>query len=266
MTTTRMMTLQEIEECSNRIRGAAASGWLTNYFKQPLMDPAAAALAGEKALVFLDREDDFHHLYFSSADPAELARLLAAVEPERVTLDYLTRAPQAELQAAFEGAGMRLRSKYVHISAPMPKVHPALGPTEFAREDEAAALRARMPGDLDRFCDHFPTVAALREWIADRRVLVCREDGAIAGYFIFQVTGVRAHLNYWYTEKAIGPAKSLDLLLRAYAEMARRGVKYVYAWVDHENTKVLNIHQRFGLVFDGLYDFIYQRGIHEQDT
>jgi hypothetical protein len=112
---------------------------------------------------------------------------------------------------------------------------------------------------FDRYLDHLPSVEQIREMLLDRRVLVNRINGVIAGFFIFQVRGQRAHLNHWYNPPETGPNAGLELLIRAYHEMAKRGVKFVHAWVNVTNHRVIRVHHHFGLVPDGLWNYIYFR-------
>jgi hypothetical protein len=237
---------------------------VSNYFGQSLASTVVEASLGEKAVVFSDRDTDFRHIYFVAGDSAELRRLMTDLPREPMVLDYLAKTPDQEFLSLFESVGFRLRASYRHLSGVMPKALATKTQTAFAREEEAPELRARMPRDLDRFCDHFPGTDELRQMIVNKQVLVYRIEGRIAGYFVYKITGVRCHLNYWATEAQVDPSCSIDLLLRCYAELAGKGVKYVYAWVDSKNTKVLKIHERCGLRFDGLNDLIYERDVHEK--
>jgi hypothetical protein len=255
--------VKAVREVFDHIRRQAVGVCATNYFGNALHGDSVSALIGGRSAIVLEHEEDFDRLYYLSAHTGELAGLLSLIGGP-VVVDHLTREPDETLISLLRDAGFGLRAEYIRIGGVTPTVGmlPVESPAPIATLDDGIVIRARMPRDLDRFCDHFPTSERLALMIERRQVLVARWDGgAVAGYFIFDVSGARSHLNYWFTDPALGPGPSIDLLLRAYHEIRSRRVKYVHAWVDAQNAKVLAIHRHFGLVPDGTRDYIFQKGV-----
>jgi hypothetical protein len=252
------LTQKEIDDHVERIRKNASGAVERNYFKQAMKGEAFSALSGAHTLLFLDPDLDFHHLFFVTSDTEELKGLLEQIERKPLTIDYITKSPSPPLLHAFEGAGFSLRAVYKRLFTNQPRRVKSQG-AEFARESESQLILERLFSDFDKYCHHFPLLEELRAFIAAKQVLVTRKEGGITGYFIYQVTGMRCHMNYWYNDADSGPIEGLNLLLQFYAEISSKDIKMVYAWVNRDNAKVMRIHEQCGLSFDGFYDYIFLR-------
>ena len=256
------LNLATLMEQMTRVRRNAGGSVLTNYFGNLHAAEPFPSLVSEDALMFLDADRDFHHVLFAAASPAALEKLLNACPPGVYALDYLTKSFGKEWEESCLVNGFTRRASYQRIACAFPKFPPVRGKTLFAREDEAECFHQDLPEVFDRYLDHLASLEQIRDMICDRRVLVNRINGKIAGFFIFQIHGQRAHLNHWYNPREAGPNAGLELLIRAYHEMSRRSVKFVHAWVNVLNHRVIRIHRHFGLVPDGLWNYIYFRNDH----
>jgi len=243
-----------------QVRRQAGSLFLTNYFGNLHSTEPFPAVMTEEAVLFLDADRDFHHLLFAADSPKSLNLVLQNCPPGIYTADYLTKSFDPKWEEPFLRNGFNRRAVYRRIASAFPKIPSVKTEPKFAQEEEAEFLYRRLPEVFDRTLHHLPSLSQTLEMIQDRRVLVNRrENGEIAGFFIYEVQGQRAHLNYWYNPPEPGPNAGLEILIRGYYEMARRGVKFVHGWVDETNLKVLRIHRLFGLVPDGLIHYIYHR-------
>jgi len=246
------------------VRRHAGTSMLTNYFGNLHGAGPFPSLITKDAVLFLDADRDFRHVLFAAASPTALDQLLQSCPPGIYALDYLTKSFGQDWEEAFLRNRFIRQATYQRIACAFPKFPPVRGETEFAREDEVEILFQRLPEIFDRYLDHLASLEQIREMLRDRRVLVNRINGAIAGFFIFQVQGQRAHLNHWYNPRETGPNAGLELLIRAYHEMGQRGVKFVHAWVNVTNHRVIRIHRHFGLLPDGLWNYIYFRNDYAQ--
>ena len=253
------ISFSKLSENIASIRRFAGVSMLTNVFGIPQTAGDLPVLMTEKAVLFLDADRDFHHVMFAAADLAALDEVLAACPSGIYALDYLCKTFSPDLERVFVNRGFVRRAHYQRLSGALPEINPLKGATEFAREEEVEIIHRMMPGLFDRYLDHLPLLAQLREMIGDRRVIVKRLKGAIVGLYVFQIQGQRAHLNYWWSSRAAGSNAGLELLIRACIALKERGVKVVYAWINSSNLPVINIHRFFGLAPDGLQDYIYFR-------
>ena len=258
------LSLATLVDAMTQVRKQGAPSLLTNYFgKLHSPDPFPACVTRD-AVLFLDADRDFQHLLFTAASPAALDSALKNCPPGIYASDYITRSFDQEWEDAFLRNGFTRRATYQRIASTLPKIPAVKSETEFAREDEAEALFKLLPEVFDRYLDHLASLEEIREMLRDRRVIVNRIHGEIAGFFVIQIQGQRAHLNHWYNPPETGPNAGLELLIRAYHEMAARGVKFVHGWVNVTNQRVFRIHRLFGLVPDGLWHYNYFRNDHAQ--
>ena len=259
MNTVQPEDLTTVLEGISQVRRHAGASVLTNYFGKLHSTGPFPSILTEDAVLFLDADRDFQHVLFAAASPTALGRLLQSCPCGIYSLDYVTKSFSQEWEDAFQRNRFTRRATYQRIASALPKFPSVKGSTEFAREDEAENLYQRLPAVFDRYMDHLASLEEMREMIRDHRVLVNRMNGTIAGLFIFQIHGQRAHLNHWWNSMEVGPHAGLELLIRAYNEMALRGVKLVHAWVNETNHRVIRIHRHFGLVPDGLWNYVYFR-------
>lgn len=257
-----MTTLSKPEANARLLAGRQAAGpdGFTNYFgtlhgSEPLVDASTPGCT-----LLLAPERDFHHVLFAAASPAGLAGALAGLPASgRFALNCLTKSGLAEYAVVLRDAGFALRETYHRMAGPLPRFPAVRTPTTFATADDLPWFRDNMPVLFNPMLDHLPGEADLAALVADNRLVVHREGGRIAGFFSFDVAGARAHLHYWWTAREAGPSVGLDVLIRGYHEIARRGVRLVHAWVNVVNERVIAVHRRFGLKPDGLLDFIHGR-------
>lgn len=256
----REASFSKLSDSIAAIRRFAGVRLLTNVFGAPQTRGDLPAVRTEKAVLFLDADRDFHHVMFAAADLAALDEVLAACPSGIYALDYLCKTFPPDLERVFVNRGFVRRAHYQRLSGVLPEINPLKGTAEFARGDEAEIIHRMMPGLFDRYLDHLPLLAQLREMIEDRRVIVKRLKGEIVGLYVFQIQGQRAHLNYWWSSREAGSNAGLELLIRACTVLKERGVKWVHAWINSSNQPVISIHRFFGLAPDGLQDYIFFRG------
>jgi len=254
----KRVTQAELVSEINRLRHATHGELRSNYFFPRLRATELPVWSTAASLIFLDREHDFHRLYFLSREVSDLTQLLATVTTRPLVADYITsRNDHEPIDAAFGAAGFTKMAVYWRMTN---KDHPrrkARGPIAYAEVAEADALFDSLCHDFDPRLDHLPDREAFRALVGQRHAIVHRSNGEIDAYLIFQLHGRKAHPNYWYSRPGNHPGVALKVYDDFFADVATRGVQTSYLWVESRKTVEISVYERFGYARDGLVTHTY---------
>jgi hypothetical protein len=246
-----ILDLASVVERVSRLQKRAPNG-LTNYFRQSLSATAFQVHETERSLCFLFSEGQFARLYFFTADLADLTAWLRDFQPAQATvISWVARGDSPDVRACLESAGFRYYDTFLRMICRQLPAMPCAVEPEFATESEAVDLRRRMATDFDPYTNHFPTLAELGTFAANRWIIVRRHDGRITGYILFRPKGRSVFFNYLFNDSAF-PHDALMLFGQFFHALRRLGATSSHIWVKHDNRRVVKLYQAFGWSFDGL--------------
>lgn len=222
------------------------------------------SLTAGNVLFLLRRDRDFLHLSYLANRPADLAAALGelvANTNETFTADVLGKEqPVAEITEMFVAAGFRAHSTLhrMTLTGTSPAAVDVDSEVVFASTDDAAALAAMLEGALDRFAEQIPDADEMRRAAADRKVLVIRSGGALAGMLFFDLTGQSSLLRHWLVDEAHrGQRVGARLMRRYFAEC--KDVRRFVLWVISDNDNAIDRYKHYGYQRDGLIDQVLMR-------
>jgi hypothetical protein len=216
------------------------------------------------AVFFFLKDRDFEHLYFCAADPAALERELAAVpqiSSARLTLDLIGSEaaiqPQVEI---LQKVGFKPHSRLLRLTrtaqsgaaAPAPQLAKTAALT-IADESDSAEILKLIETCFNPLVDNLPVPYELQEAIADRQILVVKQDGKIAGALFFETQGLTSALRYWVVAEAFRGQHVGSALIQRYFK-SQDGVVRFILWVSAANADALPKYEHFGYKPDGLTD------------
>jgi ribosomal protein S18 acetylase RimI-like enzyme len=234
------------------------------------------SITAGNVLFVLRRDRDFLHLSFVASTAAELVaalRELAATVAETVTVDVLgPRERVAEIAELFAQAGFRghcalhRMTKLTNQTKPTnpddmapPPATPDLDPgVVFASRDDAAALAGMLETALDRHAEQIPDEDELTRAASERKILVIRSGGAIAGLLFFELTGQSSLLRHWLVDPAHRDQRIGARLMRRYFADCK-DVRRFLLWVISDNHNAIDRYRHYGYQQDGLIDQVLIR-------
>lgn len=246
----------------DRVRHAKDGELRSNYFFPRLHEAELPMWSSARSLIFLDRDHDFHRVYFLSRDLSDLTQVLAGVTERPLVVDYVTNQDDhAAIDAAFTAAGFSKMAVYLRMTN---KEHArrraAAGRIAYAEPAEADALFDTLCRDFDTRLDHIPDRESFRMLVGQKQAIVHRSNGEIDAYMVFQLQGRKAHPNYWHSRPDNHPAVALKVYADFFAEMAARGIRTSFLWVEARKTAEIAVYERLGYERDGLVTHTYVNG------
>lgn len=229
----------------------------TNYFKQQLTGLRYWKVFSPETLLFITNDEDFYRLYFFTNNADDFSNLLSiCTYPGDVVIDYIAKTFDSSIDAAIIESGFSRIDLFSRMSNYVLPPSPLREDIAFAVAADAEILQVRLHTDLNRYTDHFPTLAMIKQYIANGWVLVNRRENEIQGYIIFQIQGQRVNYNY-VSNSSANPMDWLIMQRNFYGILKQQGIRSGVLWVNDTNVRVARMHKKFGWDFDGLKDQFY---------
>lgn len=231
-------------------------------------DERLGLLAAEDAVLLLQADRDFHHVFHVTSNDDALEQALARLPAGTWVADLVGQGDAlSRLSAIYAAAGFMphtFLSRMVRVQVPD---EPVEGEAEVATPDDALAIAAFLDRLLDRFAEQIPDTAELAaEAAAGRLLLVRHDDGrenkAIAGMLLYALKGRTAQLRFWHVDAdARGQGVGRRLMAAFLARCA--GAARLVLWVIGDNDRSIAIYRHYGFEADGLLDriLILRKGI-----
>ena len=225
---------------------------LSNYYGQPF-EENDYYFETNNTFVLAKPVRDFHRIYVASNDKKELVEILSSLEGTNV-INFPTKGDISDIEAIMTESGYEqigiyncflLNTKDMKISVEdMTTISIA---TE-ADEEEVYNLYSNWKG-FNPYTDWLPTHKELKEYIANKTVLINRQDNKIVGTNIFS-------RNKW--RLIIDLSGNAIKLVNAMFEMIREdGVKCFRCWINSQNERSIKFYARLGVIPDELKDYTY---------
>ena len=235
---------------------------------------------GENAIAFWCDDNGVIRGYYYASDIDELKELLKYL-PKGTVIDVITRGDLNtsaflglsgfcflhELQR-FSSVGLSSEeSKYISerikFMADMYKVENVC----VATENDVDVLNDKLYEIFDKRESHLPTRDELVEYIQRRWVCLYYENKELKGFYIFKVMSNGQFYGYeiW---NGTGPDGYFSMVMKAnelHAEYCNSNkipldkIPPSYCWVNVKNKKAMRPIKFWGMKFDGLRDFVYEK-------
>ena len=241
----------------------AAPGYSTNLYaagdqiERWCADGRASLLSTGDALLLLQADRDFHHVFHVAGSRAALGRALERLPAGTWVTDLIGQGDALEEScAAYADAGFAPHGFLRRMVRVQPGGEPSEGDAEIATPADAPGVAAFLDRLLDRFAEQVPGAAELaEEAAAGRLLLVRRDDGAVAGMLMYALKGRTAQLRFWHVDAyARGRGVGRRLMAGFLARCAAAG--RLVLWVIGDNHRSIAIYRHYGFEADGLVDRI----------
>jgi ribosomal protein S18 acetylase RimI-like enzyme len=223
------------------------------------------SLTAANVLFILRRDRDFWHLYYLASHTADLVaalRELVGSPRETMTVDVLGKQDLVQATSEmFATVGFRPHctlhrmTKTVAGEAPAPAADPEV---VWADSADGPALAAMLEAMLDRHAEQIPDAGEMSRAAGEKKILVIRAGGAIAGQLFFEATGQSSILRHWVVDAAYRDRRvGARLMHRYFAEC--KDVRRFTLWVISDNDNAIDRYKHYGYQQDGLIDQVLMR-------
>lgn len=249
---------EELTKAIDQIRHGGSGELRSNYFFGALRVAEIPLWATPGSLVFLDREHDFHRVYFLARDLEQLSTTLRGIAERPLVADYVTQGQDSQpIDAAFDAAGFAKVATYQRMTNPNLTVRKAASQVTYAEEHETVPLYEQLCRDFNVRLDHIPPPDRFAELVRRRQVLVHRAGEVIDGYVVYQLHGRKAHLNYWFSRPGSPPTVAIKLVADFLTDVTAKGITKSFLWVETDKQGIIRLYKNIGYVADGLITHVY---------
>ena len=105
--------------------------------------------------------------------------------------------------------------------------------------------------------EQIPYDEELLDFCKQNHVLVCEENGQMAGFLVFESNASTLYLRYWFTHPDYRNCKVGSRLLRRFFEVGK-DTRRQLLWVISTNENALIRYRHFGFVEENMFDFVMQ--------
>ena len=231
----KVTTFDDLKRQIAEIR-ALGLGLLTNFFP----NPARHGLWIEKGDCFTERVENslfivkkspsFWNVFFCSADQGELGSDWKT---------FASRYPGVTMVSDIVGREGQC--------GPLAGLLMAAG----CRETASLVRMTRMTEPM------IPYDEELAAFMANHWILVCEEDGILAGFLIFELSSATLYLRYWFTHPDFRGRKVGSRLMRRFFEEGKETRRQIL-WVMRTNGDAMEKYRHYGFVEEDMFDHVMQ--------
>lgn len=261
-------SFEELQQQVAEIRSLRL-GFITNFFA----DPVKHGLWIEKGDCFTERVNNtlfiakqnpsFWNVFYCSTTIEALGRDVEVFQNQHtnVTLMYDIVGREAQCQPLVE----LLRVKGCKEATSLVRMTRMTVPMDFTPD---STVRYASEGDLhiisqylheyfDERTEQIPYDEELVDYTKLGHVLVCEEDGQIAGFVVFELNASTLYLRYWFTHPDYRDRKVGSKLLRRFFEEGKNTKRQLF-WVIRTNDNAIVRYRHYGFAEENMLDYVMQ--------
>ena len=257
----------ELIESIKRIK--QERGVLSNCFENPAtFSQNFEAYEMSHSVLIVKHEYRVDRMLFYTSDPAELILLTHHLPKGQYYLDMLTKDPSLMREILLEGE--------FNCVAEMERLSSSDITLVLEKDSQVMQYFDRNYGEIATLSDtdeiydllwrifstgvsHLPDREQLSQSISAGEILVNRGDDGIDALLQTVVKPKSFYINQVYNGSRTRGIHAM--MLNRLMDYHSNGGRYVYAWVDRNNTASQKFHKKYGLTHDGLWNMVYQLDI-----
>lgn len=108
---------------------------------------------------------------------------------------------------------------------------------------------------FDEHTEQIPYDEELMDYARLGHVLVCEEDGKIAGFLIYEMNATTLYLRYWFTHPDYRDRKVGSRLLRQFFEDGKSTKRQLF-WVIRTNENAIKRYRHYGFAEENMFDYV----------
>jgi hypothetical protein len=219
--------------------------------------------SSDETVLFLRKDENFWHLYFSTKSLEELQRAIYAspmLKAERIVTDLIgTELALKRLLSVFEAVEFHhynrlYRMARLALDDPA-EIKPNETRVDFAEKSDSGEILDLIIGSLDRYAEQFPNRNEIETAAHNRQILTIKCAGTLAGLLFFETRGLTSIIRYWLVGEPFR-AQQLGSALMQYYFVIHSNVRRFVLWVIANNENAIAKYRHYGFAPDGLVDHV----------
>lgn len=215
-----------------------------------------------QTLFLIKKRNDFLSLYFISSSIDEirisLPTLLSNFPEKLFVADIIVKDLYSELISAFKDSNFYQYTCLVRMSRISDNSSVQLVSQNNMRDASINDLEQIMNLFLENFdplSEQIPDKFDLISWIDCGRILVYEVDSKVAGFIIFDLTGLTLYLRYWFVHPEHREQKIGSSLFNYFLFKGKDTKRQIF-WVIDTNENAIKRYKHYGFNEEKMYNFV----------
>lgn len=262
-----MIEIQSFEQLQGQVNEVRSRKILTNFY----LDSAKHAVWIAKGDCYTEKvgdtlfiircDNDFWNVFYSSTTidqlVADLRLFVSEHLDQTMMFDVVGRDAQCQpVVDMMKGLGCKestVLMRMMRIGEPFEYTpDPSV---RRAKEEDMECLSELLHGFFDAHTEQIPYDEELMEYVLHGHVLLCEENGSLAGFLIYELNGSTLYLRYWFTHPNYRDKKVGSRLLRRFFEEGRETRRQLF-WVICANENAIKRYRHYGFKEENMYDYV----------
>lgn len=261
-------SIEQLQQQSAEIRGLRR-GYITNFF----LDPVKHAIWIKKGDCYVERIDNtlfiikksltFWNVFYCSTTLDDFSHDLTCFFAEHpgTTLMFDIVGRDIQCQPVVEV----FRSKGSHEATSLVRMTRIAEPFDYTPDTSIRKATGADISEVSKLLNEYfnpqneqiPYDEELLDYARQGHVLVCQEEGRMAGFLIYELNATTLYLRYWFTHPDFRNKKVGSRLLRRFFEDGKN-TKRQFFWVIRSNENAIKRYKHYGFAEENMFDFVMQ--------
>ena len=262
----RVQTIEHLQQQSAEIR-SLRRGFITNFFLDP-MKHGLWITKGDchterkgSTLFIIKQSPTFWNVFYCSTTLDEFSQDLSGLmaEHNEVTMmfDIVGRDVQCQpVVELFRGKGCKEATSLVRMTRmTTPMEYVADCSIHQATVEDIPEVSKLLHTYFDEQTEQIPYDEELLDYARLGHVLVCEEEGKMAGFLIYELNTTTLYLRYWFTHPDYRDCKVGSRLLRRFFEEGKDTKRQLF-WVIRTNENAIVRYRHYGFTEENMFDYV----------
>lgn len=264
----KVTSIAQLQQQSAEIR-SLRRGFITNFF----LDPVKHGLWISKGdfyterigstLFIIKQSSTFMNVFYCSTTlddfSHDLSEFMTEYADVTMMFDIVGRDIQCQpVVELFRSKGCKEATSLVRMTRmTTPMEYTADSSIRQATEKDIPEVSQLLHTYFDEQTEQIPYDEELLDYARQGRVLVCEEEGKMAGFLIYELNATTLYLRYWFTHPDYRDKKVGSRLLRRFFEEGKDTKRQLF-WVIRTNENAIVRYRHYGFAEENMYDYVMQ--------
>lgn len=257
---------EEIQQQSAEIR-SLRRGFITNFFLDPVKHGLWIAKGDchteriGNTLFIIKQSPKFWNVFYCSTTLDEfspdLSDFMAEHPDVTMMFDIVGREVQCQpVVELFRSKGCKEATSLVRMTrmTTMMEYTPDSSIRK-ATENDILEVSQLLHTYFDEQTEQIPYDEELMDYARQGHVLVCEEEGKMAGFLVYELNATTLYLRYWFTHLDYRDRKVGSRLLRRFFEEGKDAKRQLF-WVIQTNENAIKRYKHYGFNEENMYDYV----------
>lgn len=261
-------SIERLQQMSAEIR-SLRRGFITNFFLDPVKHGLWIAKGDchverrDNTLFIIKKSPKFWNVFYCSTTFDEFSHDLSGFTADHAAVTMMFDIVGRDIQCQpmvdlFRSKGGKEATSLVRMTRiTTPMEYTADSSIRRATENDIQEVSQLLHSYFDEQTEQIPYDEELMDYTRQGHVLVCEEEGKMAGFLIYELNATTLYLRYWFTHPDYRDRKVGSRLLRRFFEEGKNTKRQLF-WVIRTNENAIVRYRHYGFAEENMFDYVMQ--------